>query len=161
MKQSNVGQTQTSADLDDSISIACYLCIYIATCEEELNWHLCEEHGKDDQLCFTSDFPCDICGKWCRSEEDLARHEQEHEANSTKDQSSFHCNFCNEKPNNIKELMLHKKKEHLEKVSLSWKYSSGTCEFGDLNCWFSHSGTTPESSLIKCKVCDETFTLLP
>ena len=72
----------------------------------------------------------------------------------------FHCNFCNEKPNNIKELMVHKKKEHLEKVSLCWKYSSGTCEFGDLN-WFSHSGTTPESSFIKCKVCDETFPLLP
>ena len=47
--------------------------------------------------------------------------------------------------------MEHKKKDHLEKVSLCWKYSSGTCEFGDLNCWFSHS----ESSF-KCKMCDET-----
>ena len=33
-KQSNLVETQTLANPDDSISIACNLCIYIATCEE-------------------------------------------------------------------------------------------------------------------------------
>ena len=67
--------------------IACNLCIYVATCEEQLNWHLCEEHGKDDKLFLYSDYSCNICGKWCRSAEDLTRHELEHAVKSSKELS--------------------------------------------------------------------------
>ena len=86
--------------------IACNLCIYVATCEEQLNWHLCEEHVKDDKLFLDSDYSCNICGKWCRSDEDLARHELEHAVKSSKDQTGFQfekeevnvsCSFCDKR----------------------------------------------------------------
>ena len=57
--------TRTSAYDDDSVLISCNLFIYAATCEEKLTWHMGEDHGKDTNY-FDSDFPCDICRKWCR-----------------------------------------------------------------------------------------------
>ena len=62
-KHSTLAQTEASAGPYDPLLILCNLCVHVATCEEELNWHLCEEHDKDDKLCFDSDFPCTICGK--------------------------------------------------------------------------------------------------
>ena len=85
-------ETQTLTDKDESVLICCNLCIYIATCEEELNWHLCEEHERDAQLYFGQDFPCDVCGKWCESEDEQAMHEQQHIAKL--DQTTFKCKFC-------------------------------------------------------------------
>ena len=35
--------TETESSSKD-IEIPCYICVYIATCEEELSWHTGEEH---------------------------------------------------------------------------------------------------------------------
>ena len=91
-------ETQTSTDKEESVSICCNLCIYIATCEEELNWHLCEEHERDAQLYFGQDFPCDVCGKWCESEDEQAMHEQQHIAKL--DQTTFKFKFCDRRYRN-------------------------------------------------------------
>ena len=45
-------ETQTLLDSRESdLQIPCRICIYVATCEEEFNWHM-------------DDFPCEICAKW-------------------------------------------------------------------------------------------------
>ena len=57
----------------------CKYCIYIATCEEELNWHIDDEHNIQTDPYFETDFPCEICGKYCRTEADLTYHLKKHE----------------------------------------------------------------------------------
>ena len=39
-KHSTFAETQTLADDEDSVLISCNLCIYVATCEEHLTWHM-------------------------------------------------------------------------------------------------------------------------
>jgi hypothetical protein len=37
-------------------------------------------------------------------------------------------------------MMIHSKKEHIEKVAICWNFAVGICEMGDDSCWFSHKG---------------------
>ena len=46
---------------------------------DELKWHMAEEHDVPTDMFFDSDFPCDICGKCCRSGSDLINHLKKHE----------------------------------------------------------------------------------
>ena len=143
-KESKTDGTQTSAENDDSVLICCNLCIYTATCEEQLTWHMGEDHDKETNY-FDTDFPCDICGKWRRSGEDLAHHLKKHEVCTTAPTvppKSIQCNFCTEMFLSIRDLMVHKKKEHVDKVSSCRNHTNGTCDFGDLQCWFSHANQT-------------------
>jgi hypothetical protein len=55
--------------------------------------------------------------------------------------------------------MVHKKKEHSDKVEICWNYSTGKCEFGDDLCWFLHSNTS-KSCEINCNICGKVFTTL-
>ena len=58
-------ETQTSLDPEETeLQLPCRICIYLATCEEELSWHMDDEHALNTDM----DFPCEICGKWCRTE---------------------------------------------------------------------------------------------
>ena len=43
--------------------------------------------------------------------------------------------------------MVHKKREHIEKVALCWNFSSGVCELGDDFCWFRHSKNTNQTEM--------------
>jgi hypothetical protein len=54
------------------------------------------------------------------------------------------------------DLMIHKKKEHREKVSICWNYSAGKCELGDSVCWFLHTNTY-KSSEVDCNICGKIF----
>ena len=69
------------------------------------------------------------------------------------------CNFCEEKFTKHGDMMKHKKKQHADKVTICWKFSSGNCTFGDASCWFLHSeseetNTTPEWN---CSLCEKEF----
>ena len=166
-------ETQTSVDPGDSESqIPCRICIYVATCEEQLNWHMDDEHDIQTDLYYETDFPCDICGKFCRTEEDLTYHLKKHEFEShscepqpvRNENVILECNFCAKKFETKKELMVHKKKEHREKVKVCWNYSSGKCEFVENDCWFLHTNTLNvklDSKQLTCSSCDETFPVLP
>ena len=70
-------ETQTSVNPQDSVLIACNVCIYVATCEDELKWHMCDEHEVTSDLNFESDFPCETCGKYCNTENDLNIHQKD------------------------------------------------------------------------------------
>ena len=160
---SNFAVSQTFSAED--IQVPCNTCIYVATCEEELKWHMEEEHGLSSDL--LSDFPCEICGKWCKSEYDLTTHMKQHDASFKSPESdrmrnehmSTSCNFCDENFETKKSLMIHTKKEHKEKVDECWNYSAGTCVFGEEICWFIHSEKSSKSEFlgVKCKVCGKEF----
>ena len=69
--------------------------------------------------------------------------------------SSFVCNFCDDKFKIKRDLMKHKKMEYLEKVAQCWKYSAGNCEFSDEHCWFNHC--SKESHKFECGRCENVF----
>ena len=150
----------------EDIRIPCNSCIYNATCEEELNWHMSEEHEVSSDPYFDTDFPCDICGKWCRSESDLEYHQKKHEASlksgdipSSKDGATEHvCEFCTETFKTKRMLMQHKKEHHKDKVNVCWNFSSGKCDFREDLCWFLHSETSESSKKEnKCNICEKGF----
>ena len=55
--------------------------------------------------------------------------------------------------------MKHNKKEHIEKVSVCWNHAIGACDFGNLNCWYSHTGKSQKdlSTPLQCKECNKMF----
>ena len=71
-----------------------------------------------------------------------------------KQKHGLQCKFCEECFESKRELMEHRKKEHTERVSVCWKFTSGQCEYGIEKCWFNH-GT--ERSETKCNFCEQTF----
>ena len=144
---------QTSSS---EIKISCNVCIYVATCEEELNWHMGHDHDQSDDSFFDRDFYCDICSKWFDKESDMIEHKEDHRKIHS---DRLHCNFCDKKFSTKKDLMKHKKKIHTEKVSTCWRFAQGTCIFGDQNCWFSHpqSSNNLEAEKFKCSLCEKDF----
>ena len=54
-------QTQTS--LDPALQIPYRICLHVATCEEELNWHMDDEHDMQTDMYFETDFLCETFGK--------------------------------------------------------------------------------------------------
>ena len=157
-QQSSECQTYT-----ENIQILCNVCIHVATCEEELNWHMGDEHDLPSDSYFDTDFSCEICGKWCRSASDLILHHRKHEAsiNSTKIQtlqeenSLASCKFCDNKFRTRQALMIHNKNEHSKNVSDCWNFSVGKCDFGE-HCWFIHN-KKKETHEIECSICTKKF----
>ena len=76
-KSSKGAQTFSS-----EIIISCNVCIFEATCEEELNWHMGEVHEQSDESYFNKDFYCDICKIWFDKENDLSKHKKNIRRNS-------------------------------------------------------------------------------
>ena len=64
------------------------------------------------------------------------------------------CNFCDQKFETRKHLMVHKKSEHIDKVALCWNFSAGVCELGDD---FSHSKHSTRKEIFNCNVCEQVF----
>ena len=65
----------------DEIKISCNLCIYVATCEEELNWHM--EH------CFW-----DIFSRWFDKEQEMISHRKDYQKALDVNSDRLYCNFC-------------------------------------------------------------------
>ena len=56
------------------IWISCNICIYEATCEEELNWHVSQDHDQSDESYFDKEFYCDVCSRWFDKDSDMIIH---------------------------------------------------------------------------------------
>ena len=163
LKSPKLSKSSDCQTFTNDIQIPCNICIYIATCEEELNY----EHDIQTDLFFETDFLCDLCGKWCRSEADLAYHQKKHEqpikttelVTSKDGDLSLSFHFCEEQFETKRNLMIHTKKDHREKVKDCWKHSTGKCEFGDELCWFRHDENSKASNMagLKCNVCGKSF----
>jgi hypothetical protein len=145
------------------IQICCNVCIYVATCEEQLNWHMGYEHDLSDESYFDKEFYCDVCSRWFDIESNMLNHRKEHEKKQqhgmSNDDDKLCCNFCDESFSTKRELMRHKKTMHIENVAICRQYATGTCDFGDQYCWFSHckSKQNHEVSIFKCKSCEKEF----
>ena len=73
------------------------------------------------------------------------------------------CQHCDETFSIMKDLMIHKKKEHMEIVNICWNFSNDACPFGDKKCWFQlklepfeHDSNSSTKSR-KCNICGNTF----
>ena len=155
-------ETAECQTFTEKIQIPCNLCTHVATCEEELNWHMGEEHDRSSESYFDTDYPCDICGKWCRSASDLIHHQKRHDIGTKSHESHrlldmiFSCNFCDEKFETRRSLMIHNKKEHAKNVNMCWNFSAGKCDHGD-DCWFIHGERKAEQLKIECNICRKFF----
>ena len=163
MKPSTCIRSKGSQTFSKEIQICCNVCIYVATCEEELNWHMGYEHDLSEDSYFDKDFYCEICSRWFDAESDMKKHMEEHQMAQqkamTKDNDKLYCNFCECEFFTKRELMTHKKKVHTEKVAICWQFASGSCDFGEEYCWFSHcqSRQNLETVMFKCNSCDNKF----
>ena len=79
-------ECQTKAEY---VEIPCTECIFLASSEDELNYHMGEDHNKDFISYFDTDFPCSVCDRWCKSEKELRRHMEIYHC-----KRSNECNFC-------------------------------------------------------------------
>ena len=122
-----------------------------------------EEHEVSSDLYFDTDFPCDICGKQCRTESDLEFHQKKHEASFKSADIPFSkdggvenvCELCTEIFQTKRMLMQHKKVHHKDKVNVCWNFSS---EFGYNLCWFLHRcGSERSKKENKCNICEKVF----
>ena len=156
-------QTQTESDLN----IKCDECNFEGRNEKELGWHMGKNHGwlndqKDMDISIESQGTryCEMCDYEARDVNDLLEHNDiEHTPSDFEgdDQTFFTCHFCQEDLSSKKDLKLHKKEVHSEKVSSCWNFSAGTCDFGDENCWFIHSNAKDQQKPAEynCKLCDK------
>ena len=130
-------ETQTSSNPGDTEpQIPCRLCIYVATCEEQLNWHMDDEHDLNTDMYYETDFPCEICGKWCRTGADLTYHLKKHEVvKSVHPKEGKTCSY----------------------------FLDGCCVFDSNECWFNHPDLSKVDSVsrtlksLKCRFCEKTF----
>ena len=161
-KTSLLVSSRGSQTFSSDIQIFCNICIYVATCEEELNWHMEYAHDLSSDSYFDKEFYCEICSRWFSEESDLGNHMQDHQKVKVVEESSkFYCNFCEETFTNKKCLMKHKKRNHKERVTLCWKYESGICDFDDSSCWFIHCLNRKEDQkMLKCRSCEKEFKTL-
>ena len=142
------------------IQICCNICIYVATCEEQLNWHMGHDHDQSDESYFDKEFYCDICSKWFDKESDMIKHREEHQKPQQSIAiESLYCNYCEETFITKRGLMKHKKSKHYEKVAICRQFAMGNCEFGDQSCWFNHHlpAHNLETENFKCRSCEEEF----
>ena len=130
-------QTQTLFDAGDpAVQIPCRVCLHVATCEEELNWHMDDVHDLQTDMYFETDFPCETCGKWCRSEADLNYHNKKHE-------------FVQNVPS--------------DEMKTCPYFMDGYCAFDSKECWFDHPELSQASLVpralksVKCRFCEKTF----
>ena len=95
---------------------------------------------------------CNICGFETEDGYQLDGHLwSEHEDED--DLKLFVCQYCDQSFSNLKNLMTHKKSNHLENVSICSHFSNGACPY-DETCWFQHVKDPKETSTELCIVCN-------
>ena len=72
-KDNKSEETQTESEYTD---FPCQECVYVASCIEELNWHLENEHNHEEaeELDFNNHLNCNICGKRNANNGELMTH---------------------------------------------------------------------------------------
>ena len=97
---------------------------------------------KCDKCDYEAESMYDLDGHTWSEHDDVEEDEESDQVNrsnrSYNADNSFVCTFCDDNFKTQRDLMKHKKMDHLEKIAQCWKYSAGNCEFGDENCWFDH-----------------------
>ena len=69
------------------------------------------------------------------------------------------CRFCENCFNTKKELMIHRKKYHIERVNICRDFSKGVCPFVDNVCWHDQTVIEREIATTKLKCINVTKSL--
>ena len=152
-------ETQT----ERGIELKCTECNFQATSSSELSWHLCKTHGwseEHDLDMSTGPRYCDKCDFEAADGYEMDGHMwSEHDE---EDEGSFECQYCDEKFAVLKDLMVHKKTQHEEKVSSCWYFLNKSCIYGEDKCWFSHERyeSHEDENFNICRICGERFSTL-
>ena len=148
-------QTSTSIDY---VLIPCNVCFFLATCEDELNYHnhMYDANDESDDSRFDTNFPCQICPKFCLTEKELTKHTDKFFLGK----KTLTCEFCQKEFGSQNGLMQHNKNEHKESLNSCWKFAAGVCELDDKRCWFKHSQGKKDlhASEFDCNKCEKSFT---
>ena len=127
-------------------------------CEYEAeSFYDLDAHTWDDSV------ECDLCENTFENDCDARRHKNEAHCIDAPQQTEnkheqllkFSCQFCNKKFVCLRELMIHKKRQHEENIDICWNYATGNCNFGSENCWFSHADRT--LTKFGCISCEKIF----
>ena len=97
-------ETQTESEFQD---YHCKLCIYLASCVEELDWHFGDAHDDDDD-----------------------------ETKESEVNSQFTCNISGRINRSKGELMIHRKNNHSQTVKTCKYFIEGKCQIPEDDCWF-------------------------
>ena len=148
LKLENMNNLKTIQELENKV----------ATLEEQATEN-CSSSGKDQEAELDMSFGpryCKKCGFEAEDGYQLDGHVwSEHEDTES---NSLQCQHCDENFSTLKDLMIHKKGKHVEKVSICWNFSNDTCPFGDTTCWFRHeihkeNDSQSEMKYFKCNIC--------
>merc|ERR1712179_597637 len=66
-------------------------------------------------------------------------------------------NVCDEVFDRKGDVMMHKKREHKDKVASCWDFSSGVCKFREEFCWFNHCEDEERQTNVECNWCEKTY----
>ena len=141
------------------IELNCNECNFEAPTSTEFSSHLGEIHGwSEDQIRDELDMAAGP--RYCKKCEFEAAYGYELDGHvwsehDEDDVEQIECQFCDQIFSELKDLMAHKKVKHLAKVSLCRNFDTGSCIYGEQNCWFRHS--VEEKPTINCSFCDKTF----
>ena len=116
---------------------------------EEANDKLEEKLNKMERP--FQDFSCTDCGYPCQSISDLGEHMYEFHKGEEWDEI-YSCKYCEMKYPTKRDLMIHRKRSHSEKVNICKYFIKGTCHFED-RCWFKHVKDQTNSINLKCGFC--------
>ena len=124
-------ETQTESEFQD---YHCKLCIYVASCVEELDWHFGDAHDDDDD-----------------------------ETKESEVNSQFTCNICGRINRSKGELMIHRKNNHSQTVKTCKYFIEGKCQIPEDDCCFKHTVgvSSSQRSLheFKCGFCGKSFNI--
>ena len=132
--------------------------IRVAELEEECKQNVAAGEGDDElDLSFGPRF-CKKCDFEAEDGYQLDGHFYSEHDDS--DVDLLPCQHCDNRFASMKDLMIHKKIEHVDNVSKCWHFMNGFCPFGDERCWFGHENETKEidgqeHKEIKCNICGE------
>jgi hypothetical protein len=173
-KKSKVQESKETQTYCEDILICCNECLFTATCEEELNYHMWMEHDDPEESKFEKDFFCKICRKSCKTVGNLKAHMNKNHTNKVQvcgyflkgkctftdddcwfdhkydnldtdvQNSEIECKFCVEKFKSMKYVMEHTKIEHPTTIAECKNHKIGCCRFENDTCWFKHSGNGHE-----------------
>ena len=95
-----------------------------------------DEHALNTDMHLQTNFRCEICGKWCRTESDLTYHLKKHEV---------------------------VKNVHSQEVQTCPYFLDGYCSFDSNECWFNHPDLSKVDPVprtltsVKCRFCEQSF----
>ena len=172
LRKTEAKESQTVQVDEDWPELPCKICIYVASCEDELRSHIENEHDSSEEPAVY--FTCNICYHKAVTKGELMMHRKKthpqkikvcrffrvgacelpdeicwfsHENKHTDPSfpqtlTQYKCGFCDETFTMKSAFMKHRKKQHIQHVQ---ECREGTwCGRGE-SCWYKHSDSDQES----------------